>query len=385
MFKLIHRQILKELFHLFFLALACLLGIILLGRMLQLRDLLLAQNVGPGQLFTLFVYLVPFFLLLLMPIASMLAVFLTFLRMGSDRELVALKANGVSLYQLLPAPLIFALLCTLGSLFVSYHGISWGMSHFKGTLLELVRSQTRLALQAGIFNQDVPGLTFYAHQVDEKTGEMTFVFVQDKRQKGITVNIVADTASVVTDVKEAALLISFKNGRIYRREGAKLDILRFGSYVIRLSLAQLFGKDYSPGDRRASELSVSDLRKLRVDPKALDHVDTKPTKVEVEYVKRYAMPASCFVLALFAMPIACVFQGLRQQWGLLVALGLFLVYYTMFSFGVSFGEAGTLAPQIGLWIPNVLFLLMFFVALHLAARERTLRLRLPRLPRRAKA
>ncbi|MGE4292590.1 MAG: LPS export ABC transporter permease LptF [Desulfovibrio sp.] len=385
MFKLIHRQIFKELFHLFVLSLGCLLGVILLGRMLQLRDLLLAQNVGGMELMSLFIFLVPFFLLLLMPIASMLAVFLTFLRISTDRELVALKANGVSLYQLLPAPLLFAVLCTLFSLFISFHGISWGMEHFKGTLLELVRSQTRLALQAGIFNQDFPGLTFYAHKVDEKTGDMEFVFVQDKRQKNITVNIVADKASVVTEVKQGALLISFKNGRIYRREGAKLDILRFGSYVIRLSLAQLFGSDYSPGERRASELSVADLRKLRDDPKAFDDVDTKPSKVEVELVKRFALPAGCFVLSLFAMPIACIFQGLRQQWGLLLSLGLFLVYYTMFSFAVSFGEAGTLAPQIGLWIPNVLFLLLFLVVLQMAARERTFRFRprqwLPRLRR----
>ncbi|MDD4732567.1 MAG: LPS export ABC transporter permease LptF [Desulfovibrio sp.] len=388
MLKLIHRQVLKELLHIFFLSLGCLLGIILLGRMLQLRDILLAQNVGGMDLMVLFFYLVPFFLLMIMPIASMLAVFLTFLRMSTDRELVALKANGVSLYRMLPAPLIFALLCTAGALFISHYGISWGMSHFKGTLLELVRSQTRLALQAGIFNQDFPGLTFYAHKVDERTGAMEFVFVQDKRQKEITVNIVADQADVVTDLEQQALVISFTNGRIYRREGAKLDVLQFGSYVIRLSLAQLFGSGYNPGERKASELSVEELRLLQKDPEALEHIDTTPFKVDVELAKRFALPAGCFVLALFAMPIACVFQGLRQQWGLLLSLGLFMVYYTMFSFAVSLGETGVLDPRIGLWVPNILFIVIFILGLHLAAREKMpqFSFRLPRLRfRRAKS
>ena len=374
MFKLVHRQILKEHFHLFFLSLGCLLGIILLGRMLQLREVLLARNVSGLDLMNLFVYLVPFFLMLLTPIASMLAVFLTFLRMSTDRELVALKANGVSLYRLLPAPLIFAVLCTLGSLLVSYHGISWGMENFKGTLLELVRSQTKLALQAGIFNQDFPGLTFYAHKVDEQSGDMEFVFVQDKRQKNITVNIVASKSVVSTDVAQGLLIISFENGHIYRREGAKLDVLRFGSYVIKLSLASLFGRDYSPGERKPSEMSMAELRQLRDDPEAFPDVDASPLKVEVEIVKRQALPVGCFVLALFAMPIACVFQGLRQQYGLLLSLGLFLVYYTLFSFGVSFGETGTIPPQIGLWAPNILFLGLFLAGIRVASREKNLRL-----------
>lgn len=380
MLKLVHRQILKELLHLFALSLGCLLGIILLGRMLQLRDVLLAQNVGGMDLLTLFFFLVPTILLMIMPIASMLSVFLTFLRMSTDREMVALKASGVSLYRMLPAPLIFALLCSAGALFISHHGISWGMNHFKSTLMNLVSSQTRLALQAGIFNQDLSGLTLYAHKVDEQSGVMEFVFVQDKRQKNITVNIVSERAKVVTDVTQGDLLITFDRGRIYRREGTRLDVLRFGTYVIRLPLAELFGGGYDPGERKASELSVAELRILQEDPEALERVDTTANKVDVELVKRFALPAGCFVLALFAMPIACAFQGLRQHWGLMLSLGLFIVYYTMFSFGVSLGETGVLDPRIGLWVPNILFLLIFGMGLFLSAEERVPRISL-RLPR----
>jgi lipopolysaccharide export system permease protein len=61
----------------------------------------------------------------------MLAVFLTFLRMGTDLESVALRASGVSLYQMLPAPLVFCALCTAAACAVSFWGVAWGMENFR--------------------------------------------------------------------------------------------------------------------------------------------------------------------------------------------------------------------------------------------------------------
>ena len=127
---LLQRIIFKELTGTFLLSLAALLSLILVGRMLQLRELLIGLDLGVLDLGVLFFYLSPFFLLLVMPIAVMLSVFLSFLRMSTERELVALKACGVSLYQLLPAPVMFCVLTTLICYGVSFWGISWGMDNF---------------------------------------------------------------------------------------------------------------------------------------------------------------------------------------------------------------------------------------------------------------
>ena len=151
--KIVHRQIFKEHLSLFLLIGSCLLGLILVGRMLQLREMLLSQNLGVFDVLRLFFYLSPVFLLLLTPIACMLSIFLTFLRMSADRELTALKASGVSLYQLLVAPIAFGTLCTLFSLYIGLFGLSWGMEQFKHSLIEFARTKTKLSLQSGVFNQ----------------------------------------------------------------------------------------------------------------------------------------------------------------------------------------------------------------------------------------
>lgn len=374
MFKIVHRQIFRELAGNFVLTVACLLGLILVGRLLQMRDILLSQNIGAVDLALLFLYLSPFFLLLITPIATMLSVFLTFLRMSTDKELVALKANGVSLYQLVHAPLAFSALCMLLTFFISFWGLAWGMDNFKTTLMDLARTRTQVALQPGIFNKDFPGLIFHAQDVDKKDNTLHHVFVQDTTRQGATVNIVAPVGSVRADVEQEAIAVEFRNGSIYRREGEKLDVLHFGHYSVNLPLESLLGSISQFQGIQAKEMSVGELRRQSRDPAVWkQYGEHFVRKLKTELQKRYALPVGCFVLGFFAMPIACVFTGLRQQVGLVLSLGLFVVYYSLFSVTVSLGETGAL-PQAAVWAPNVLFLGIAAVGLRVASRERSVRL-----------
>jgi len=369
--KIIHRQTLKEHIHLFLLIGSCLLGLILVGRMLQLREMLLSQNLGALDILRLFVYLSPFFMLLLTPIACMLSVFLTFLRMAADRELTALKASGVSLYQLLPAPIIFCCLCTLFSLFISLFGVSWGMEQFKLSLMEFARTKTKLSLQAGVFNQEFPGLTIYAQQVDLDSGDIRFVFVQDKTSKNFTTTVVAPEGSVTTDSEKEQIKVVFRNGKIFRREGEKLDVLSFGTYAVRLPLGNMLRK---MGFERTSPKELSFEKLLEYDADAAkmqaEFDQDRERKVKVEIQKRLALPLACLVLGMFSVPIACVFRALKQQHGLVLALGVFLVYYSMLSVAESVGESRLVPPAVGIWVPNILFTILGIAFLRSAVRER---------------
>lgn len=368
--KIVHRQIFKEHVQLFLLIGSCLLGLILVGRMLQLREMLLSQNLGPFDVLRLFFYLSPVFMVLLTPIACMLSVFLTFLRMSSDRELTALKASGVSLYQLLAAPVAFSCLCACFSLYIALYGMSWGMEHFKLSLLEFARTKTKLSLQSGVFNQEFPGLTIYAQKVDLNSGEIRFVFVQDKTSKTFTNVIIAPEGTVTSDPEKEQLRVVFKNGRIFRREGEKLDVMHFGTYAVRLPLGNML-RSMGLARTTPKELSFARLLEYDADPellKTFDHNVARRVKVEIQ--KRLALPLACVVLGLFSVPIACVFRALKQQHGLVLALGVFLVYYSMLSVAESLGESRVLPPFVAVWLPNVLFAATGVVFLRHAVRER---------------
>ncbi|MBG0789999.1 MAG: LPS export ABC transporter permease LptF [Desulfovibrionaceae bacterium] len=368
--KLLQRQIFLELSKLFGLTVSCLLGLILVGRMLQLRSLFLSQDIGIFHILQLFFFLTPFFLLLITPIATMLSVFLTYLRMSTDNELIALKASGVSLYRMLPAPALFCLMMTIFTFFISFWGLAWGMDMFKTKLYEFARTNSRFALQPGVFNKEFPGVTFYAHQVDNETGELKFAFVRDESIKDSSVVIVAPEARIESTPELAEIRITFRNGKIFRESGDELNVLRFGKYSIKLDLGKLLmGFTF---EDKAKDMSFARLSAIRSDPAQGPSQDMRfLRKVDTEYFKRLTMPVGCIVLGMFAIPIAYVFRGLKQQYGLLLALGLFLVYYTMFSVGVSMSESGQMPPSVSLWAPNILFVLVAGIGIRYANLERT--------------
>nr|WP_321257215.1 LPS export ABC transporter permease LptF [uncultured Pseudodesulfovibrio sp.] len=369
--QILHRQIFRELLKLFGLTVSCLLGLILIGRMLQLRSLFLSQDIGFFNILQLFFYLTPFFLLLITPIATMLSVFLTFLRMSTDNELTALKANGVSLYKMLPAPLAFCTLCTLFTFFISSWGLAWGMDMFKTKLYQFARTHSKFALQPGVFNKEFPGITFYAHQVDNEKGELKFAFVRDESIKGTSVVVVAPEAQIESTAATAEIRITFKNGNIFRKSGEELNILKFGTYAIRLDLGKLL-MGFNFNEDKAKDMPLSRLSSIRSDRnEAPGRGERFYRKVNTEYFKRITLPIGCLVLGMFAIPIASAFRGLKQQYGLLLSMGLFLVYYTMFSVGVSMGESGAIPPAYGLWAPNFVYVFVALIGMRYANKERT--------------
>lgn len=382
--KLLHKQIFKELATIFTMSLSGFMGLILIGRLLQFRELFMTQSLSALEIGKLFLYLCPFFLLVLTPIATMLSIFLTFLRMSSDNEITALKSGGVSLYKMIPAPLVFCLLCTLADVFFSMYGLSWGTENFRKALVDFAKTRSQLAIQPGVFNTDFPGLVFYAEKVDGKTSRMHSVFVRDSTRKGITATIVAPIGEILTDSQNGRLMIHLEDGRIYQQEKSQLSVLKFRNYDVRIPLADLL-KGYNVDDPRPKEMAWGKLLSISRSGNSASYDERFLRKVNVEIQKRMSLPVACLVLGMFAMPIACIFRGLKQQYGLILSMGLFLIYYTLLSLGISLGESGTLNPLIGLWAPNIIFAITSILLLRLAVNETTLRLkiRLPRFKRRS--
>jgi lipopolysaccharide export system permease protein len=300
----------------------------------------------------------------------MLSQFLTFLRMGSDREITALKAGGIGISRCLQGPVLFCSLISLVTLGVSLYGVSWGTSNFRATLLELARTKAELVLQPGVFNNDFPGLTIFARNVDPASGDLQGVFVEDATRKKANAVIVAPVGRVVTDQNRGEMLFDLKGGHIYRDRGGETTVIGFDTYRLRMDLSKLLG-EASLGDKRPKEMSPAELDRLEQEYEAGLEKDERYRKVIQEKAKRYALPLACLVLGLFAIPLAFIFQGVKRQYGLILALGFFLLYYVLLSMGLSLGETGVLPPRLGIWLPNILFSAFTVLGFRVAARERS--------------
>ena len=376
--SLLQQRLFREMAHLFVLSTCVLMTLILIGRAVQMREMLLGLDMNLLDTALLFCYMTPLFLMLIIPVACMLSVFLTFLRMGTDRELIALRAGGVSIYQMLPAPVLFSILCTALALWVSLHWLPWGMSHFRSTVMEIATTRARIVIQPGVFNADFPNLVLFARRVDPDAGTLFEVLVNDRTVPEREVTILAPEGTIASIPEKGELVFNLKNGKLYSSTGSQTARLAFDAYTVRLPLSALFGS-VDLGEVRPREMSWNTLLSTRdalkqSEPQTIQKKGegTQRTPLNIiltEIQRRWAYPAACIALAIFVLPMAAAFQGLHRQIGLVLALLMFFVYYSLMSLGFTLGETGVLPPSVGLWMPNALFLLAGGLGVRLTARE----------------
>jgi lipopolysaccharide export system permease protein len=371
--RILQRQIFKELVTIFGVCLGAVLVVLLIGRLLQMRELVMGQDISVLDLGRLFVYLSPFFMSLLIPVSCMLAIFLTFLRMGTDRELIALRAGGLGVYRFLPGPLLFSLMGVFCCGVMTLYGISWGMDHFRETVYELARTKASLKLRPGVFNTDFSKLVIFALRVDPRTGDMEKVFVEDATDPHLRTTIVAPRGRIVADSDEGEMFFVLSGGTIYRYTQDEIDEIGFDSYRVRMDMNSLLGGGKVLGDKRIKSMSPEEIRTRLAALHGKTGKDVQKRRdLQAELYKRYALPVACLVLGLFAVPLAFLFQGMNRQYGLVLVLGFFMLYYSLFSLGMVLAETGTLAPGMAMWMPNVIFALLTVGGFVLVAREKNL-------------
>ena len=355
MWKRIHRIILKEIFAFFFIVLAIFLFLFITGKFLRLSETLIFLNLSLLDLLKLILYLSPFSLFILFPIGCMLAIFLTFQRMETDREILILKTSGISLYQLLPAPFCFLTFCFLCHLFISLYFMPYGLKNFQKTMLDMAKKKAELSIKPGFFNKEISSMVLYVQDIDRKKGMLKNIFIERKDENGSLNFIIAPYGSIdqQTD-KLGKIFFSFFKGKIYSIPSGSFDkwnIIEFGRYLIFLDLTDFFKKIEIKKDK--SELFfLSEMKKILKNARA----HTKfYRKIEVERYKRFSLPFADFVLGIFAMLLAWIFYGIKRQLGILLMIFVFFLFYSIFSFSLNLGKIGYLSPFWAAWLPDLLF------------------------------
>jgi lipopolysaccharide export system permease protein len=352
--KILHKQILKEVALIFSVTLCSMVSLIVIGRMIDLKDIFVGQNIAILDVLKAFLYLSPSFLSLVIPIACMLSIFLCFLRMSTDRELTALQVSGVSIKNLVLSPLIFSMAAFGLTLYVSMELVSWGSDNFRKTALEMIRDQTEISVQPGVFNHFLPGMAIFAQQTDLETGDLKNVFIRDQTRSENPLIIVAPLGRIISDTDQGEVVFVLDKGRIYRLDSRDISVVSFGEYRVRLDLFGLIG-GLELKDKDPEEMSWSQLRQARIE----ERPESGAYRIVVlEQHKRFALPMACLILGFFAVPLGMTLHGMGRNWGLLMAILCFLVYYSLFTAGYSLGEMGKIPAAISLWIPNIFFAVM---------------------------
>ena len=377
--SLLHGKIFFEALHLFLLASMSLLTLLIISRAVKMREVLIGLDIGLLDILQLFGYMIPMFLLLVIPVACMLSVFLLFLRMGTDRELIALKAGGVSILQMLPAPALLSAICFCMTLVVSLYLIAWGMAKFQSTLLDIAANSARIEVRPGVFNTDFPKLTIYARKVDQDQ-TLRDVIVNDASRPERKMILLAPRGTITADHAINAVKFVLNDGKLYSIASEKTSVMGYKVYTVTIPLEQII-KDIRVQKNRPQEMEYSKLlmesnklqHEAKLHKKKDQHYETlirRANKFVLEWHKRWTYPVACIVLALFVIPLAVASQGVHRQVGMLLTLFMFFVYYSLMSMASILAEEDVLPPALVMWLPNIIFFIIAVLGMRMAYKER---------------
>jgi len=365
----INRYIFRELLLPFALNIAFFTFVFLMTKILDITDMVINYHIGIGTIMKMIGYLLPYFLVYVIPIAVMLSVLLTFLRMSGDNEVIALRAGGVGVNSLVSPVILFSILGMLLTFCVSVYGLPWGRLGLKQLTYEILASSLNIGIKERRFNDDFRGVTVYVNQIDSGTGGLKDVLIEDRRNKRLVSTIVAPRALLFNEPDRLVARVRLFDGTLNQVDlkGRTVNSIKFGVYELRLDLKPATA--IQPDKRKTrKEMSLAELRHYLYNAK---QKNARYYSVLITYYNKFAIPFSCITLGLLAVPLGVLASGLRKSFGLGLGLLFLFINYALMSVGKVFGETGIYPPIIGMWVPNAVTLLIATYFFYRSADNKT--------------
>jgi len=367
--SIINRYIFKEITGPFLIAVIFFTFVFLMAEMLRITDLIVNYNVGLLTVLQVLLFSMPFFLTYVLPMANMMAILLTFLRLSSDNEIIAMKTGGVSPYRMLPPALLFSLLTFAITLIMSIYWMPIGKLAIKELTIKVLSSHLDIGLEERTFIESFNDVMLYVNKVDVKDKSLIDVFIEDKREGDIVSTVLAPKGKLFSDPDNFIFHLRLYDGLINQVDLKKRtsNSISFETYDLRLDLKKTVVK--KGGRKRRSEMSLEEL------VQALEQAPSgtkQHNKIQVELHKKFSIPFACLSLGLLAIPLGIQSKSAKKASGLVLGLVFFLLFYLIMSLGQVFGEDGSYPPVIGIWLPNVVMAGIGIVLMRSTANEKQL-------------
>jgi lipopolysaccharide export system permease protein len=232
----------------FALVLVSLTGVIWITQALRGIDLMTSQ----GQTIVTFLgvtsLVIPALVLIIAPIALMIAISHTLNKLATDSEIIVMNAAGLSPFRLF-RPFVYAtLVVAIMVAFIAAYLAPDGMRRLKQWDADITADVLANILQPGRFAQLDQNLTVRIRE-RRPGGLLVGIFIDDRRDPNERVSIVADHGTVLKNDGGSFLIL--EDGNLERFELGKRDpaLVAFGRYAFDMSKFSNQGHDVALGIR----------------------------------------------------------------------------------------------------------------------------------------
>lgn len=394
--NVLNKYILRESTTYFLIVLASFTAVLLTIRMLRFATLIVDKGVEFSQIGLVFVAIIPTFLEIAIPLSALLGVMLAFARLSGDSEIVVMRASGISLYQLAIPTFIFGFVVFLFAFSVSIFLKPIGYKLLSETLFDIARTKTTSGLDDGIFNR-LNVITLYADKIDDNSGHLTNVVLDDRRDSLSRRIVFASSGQIQSDQVNQVISISLNDGEIHERIAGKYIKTDFSTNTLKLNASELLNSDSRESSKPINELGISQLKETVsyfekvvalhgssdlvaihqlpvpipawIAPQDFTRKESsrRLDRASIELGSRFSLPFASLLLAMLALPLGIHPSRAQQTWGIgisaIMGMGVFVIYYGLYSIGIVLSQSKALPGFVALWLPNIsaLFVALYFI------------------------
>ncbi|MFL6583272.1 MAG: LptF/LptG family permease [Chthoniobacterales bacterium] len=356
--KLLDRYISRQLIVSVLFAIAVLSLVLVVGNIFRkLLPLLVNHDVPVEYLLTFIAYVLPFSLIFTIPWGLLTAILLVFGRLSADNELVALRANGVSITRICLPLAALAAVCTALCGWLNVSVAPAAQEAMRSTIFDLATRNPMALFGSDQVIDQFPGRKIYVGKKEGNQLENITVFELDDTNMPMRVTH-AKTGVLQADLENKRILMKLYDARYQQRdERAPYDLAKIRDGInmqegtLPISLEDLYEKEKRRPSRSALSLEEL-LEQLKTDdPKARSASRT-------EISKRFSFPFSCMVFALVGVPLGITAHRRETSIGFALSLAVGVFYFLFIIIADTLRTKPGLHPDLLVWFPNVLFLVI---------------------------
>lgn len=410
---------------------ATLMGIFLLQFLMKAADKLVGKGLDFIVIFELIAYNLAWMVVLVIPMAVLVATLMAFGTMSQNNEVTVMKSSGVSLYKMMLGPFLASIV--VAGLLISFNNDVLPDANHQAKILmfEISQKKPTLSIEPGIFSQEVNNTAILVRDIDRKTGMMTQITLYDYSDPSKINIVTAESGKLYFTADMTKLIMDLHNGEIHetdQKENGLYRKLLFSRHKITMNADQFSIQSSGIGSHRGDrELSAEDMwgrvdslialrnsyfsmfmaevnryfigdslekrRPAKTDDSAppdfrnmitrlqaqknliisssmrVDMMQGEADKYLVEIHKKYSIPVACIIFILLGSPLGIMTRKGGFGMAASISLFFFLIYWAFLIGGEKLADRGLVTPLWGMWSANLLMGILGIFLTNKTAKE----------------
>ena len=316
------------------------------GQVMQMLKYL-SQGVPFTDFAKMILYICPMMLTYTIPMGVLVSVLLLFGRMSASNEITAMRACGISIFQIITPLILLTFALTILCLYFQYSVAPVYYGKSKALIKDIATTHPDAMITPGT-PTDFDDMVVYVKDKKEDKLEDVQIFVFSKNKQKVEQDITAVSGKIVVNSKKATMKIILYD---YNIIDYKEDTRIYGDELeVNIDIGKAF--DGRPISKKPEFLTITELigRISLYNQLGLD-----TTECEVQLNLRLAMGLSPIAFLLLGLPLAIRTSRSETSVGLFISIVLAGIYFFFVIGCKTLTSATNIHPQILLWIPNICY------------------------------